>query len=319
MKVQKATPNGGADRNRTEALTSPSSGSNTRSASPSRTPEQIEKEHIGWLNRMFITIGAFRARHGHWPTKLSMSKQALGDLKKCLTPLGLQLLESKLEIVQQEKLAAEDAAGLTVAYYTPECANGSPVSVDEWLWGVSLWNAPAPFDRAYWVVSSRLLAGCYPGDLDPEQARRKLQGLIECGVGRIINLMNADEVGLGGKAFVDYRPLLEGLAQKEGRVIQVERLPIHDMHVPTVDQMKGILDRIDDANDNGQVVYVHCWGGKGRTGMVVGCFLARHGLAMGEAALKRLNELTKAAPYDFGYVPQTPEQCAFVGNWRENQ
>jgi hypothetical protein len=182
-----------------------------------------------------------------------------------------------------------------------------------------MWNGPAPFDRAYWAASSRLLAGCYPGDVDAEQARHKLQGLIDCCVGRIINLMNADEVGLGGKPFVDYRPLLNELARKEGRVIQVERLLIHDMQVPTVDQMQAILDHIDDANRKEQLVYFHCCGGKGRTGMVVGCFLARHGLAVGEAALKRLNELTKAAPYDFGYVPQTPEQCAFVKNWKENQ
>ena len=317
LKVQKATPS--PDVRTTEAQSGPAPRSSRRSTSAARTKEDIVRQDMGWLSRMYKTIGSFRARYRHWPTKLRLSRQVIKDLKECLTPLGFQLLESKMEVVPEEKVAAEDNAGLTVAYYTPEAGDGSPVGVDEWLWGVSSWNPPAPFDRAYWAASSRLLAGCYPGDLDPQQARRKLQGLIECGVGRIINLMNADEVGLGGKPFVDYRTLLEELARKEGRVIQVERLPIHDMRVPTVDQMRTILDRIDNANDNGQLVYVHCWGGKGRTGMVVGCFLARHGLAVGEAALKRLKELTKAAPYDFGHVPQTPEQCALVRNWRENQ
>jgi len=176
-----------------------------------------------------------------------------------------------------------------------------------------------PFARSYWAASGRLLAGCYPGDLDPEEARCKLQGLIDCGVGRIISLMEANEVGIGGKPFVDYRPSLEALAREAGRVIQFERLPIRDMGVPAVAQMQRILDTIDGANAAGQVAYVHCWGGKGRTGTVVGCYLARHGLAVGEAALKRLNELTKAARYNFGPVPQTPRQCAFVRNWRQDQ
>jgi hypothetical protein len=176
-----------------------------------------------------------------------------------------------------------------------------------------------PFKRAYWAAPGRLVAGCYPGGLDPEEARRKLQGLIACGVGRVLSLMEADEVGVGGKPFVDYRPLLEALAQEAGRVLQFERLPIRDMDVPSIAQMQKILDAIDHANSTGQVVYVHCWGGKGRTGTVVGCYLARHGLAVGEAALKRLNELTKAAPYDFGYVPQTAKQCDFVRNWRQGQ
>ena len=38
-----------------------------------------------------------------------------------------------------------------------------------------------------------------------------------------------------------------------------------------------MLDAIDDQLENGGNVYVHCWGGKGRTGTVVGCWLIRHG------------------------------------------
>jgi hypothetical protein len=176
-----------------------------------------------------------------------------------------------------------------------------------------------PFNRSYWAAPGRLLAGCYPGDVDPEKARRKLRGFIDCGVDRVIDLMETFEVDHDGKPFVDYRPLLEILARESGRVIHVERHPLRDYGVPTVAQMISILDAIDGANSEGLVVYVHCWGGKGRTGTVVGCYLARHGLAVGEAALKRLNELTKAAPYDFGYVPQTSGQRAFVLNWGQGQ
>ena len=164
-----------------------------------------------------------------------------------------------------------------------------------------------------------MLGGAYPGHANPAEAQRKLTGLIRCGVGLVINLMHADEVNRNGEPFVDYRPPLEALARESGRSIQCQRLPIRDMGVPTVARMQEILDTIDQANAKGEIVYVHCWGGKGRTGTVVGCYLARHGLAVGDAALKRLIELTKAAPFDFGYVPQTPAQCAFVRTWGQGQ
>ena len=45
-----------------------------------------------------------------------------------------------------------------------------------------------------------------------------------------------------------------------------ERCPIVDVSVPRSPQeTAGILDAIDRALDDGSTVYVHCWGGVGRT------------------------------------------------------
>ena len=44
---------------------------------------------------------------------------------------------------------------------------------------------------------------------------------------------------------------------------------------------------VDDALGEGRTVYVHCWGGIGRTGTVVGCWLVRHGLT-GRGALDQI-------------------------------
>ena len=81
--------------------------------------------------------------------------------------------------------------------------------------------------------------------------------------------------------------------------------------------MKEILDFVDAKISRGETVFVHCLGGMGRTGTVVGCYLGRHGIAAGPAALHRLAELTRHAKESFWPTPQTPAQCAFVWDWKE--
>jgi protein-tyrosine phosphatase len=61
-------------------------------------------------------------------------------------------------------------------------------------------------------------------------------------------------------------------------------------------------------------VYVHCWGGFGRTGTVVGCHLVRHGRS-GAAALARLNELRRETPYAAHPSPEREAQRALVRSW----
>jgi hypothetical protein len=50
-----------------------------------------------------------------------------------------------------------------------------------------------PFARSYWVQSDKILAGCYAGSADYEEAAKKLSGLLDCGIRHIINLMEEEE------------------------------------------------------------------------------------------------------------------------------
>jgi len=69
--------------------------------------------------------------------------------------------------------------------------------------------------------------------------------------------------------------------------------PIVDMGTTTVPHMARILDDVDEARAAGLMVYVHCWGGIGRTGTVVGCWLMRHGLDDGDP-IGRIAQLRRA-------------------------
>ncbi len=124
-----------------------------------------------------------------------------------------------------------------------------------------------PIPDSYWVEPGRLLAGAYPRELAPFQ---------EAGV----------------TVFLD---LTEG---EHG---------IPDRTCPSRDTMTRILDRIDELLAAGEVVYLHCLAGIGRTGTVVGCYLVRHGMS-GTEALATVAGL-RGAP------PETPEQRRLVRDW----
>ncbi len=85
-------------------------------------------------------------------------------------------------------------------------------------------------------------------------------------------------------------------------------LPIRDFSVPTREGLVATLDEIDAELEAGGLVYVHCWAGCGRTGVVVGSWLARHGVDP-NVALGRIAEARGLG------CPQTLEQRIFVLGW----
>ncbi len=81
--------------------------------------------------------------------------------------------------------------------------------------------------------------------------------------------------------------------------------------MPSPEQLQQILAAIDHAWCAGQGVYVHCWGGIGRTGTVIGCSLVRHGYD-GDAAITEIARLRAGTP-DWRYPsPATERQRELV-------
>ena len=53
---------------------------------------------------------------------------------------------------------------------------------------------PVPLPGSYWVVDDLLLAGAYPGAIDPDETRRNLRAYIEAGVRLFIDLTEEGEL-----------------------------------------------------------------------------------------------------------------------------
>lgn len=176
-----------------------------------------------------------------------------------------------------------------------------------------------PFNQSYWVVPGKLLAGCYPGDQLAEERDQKLTGLLQAGIRQVISLMEPGEGSHSSQLFSPYEAALTALAKEMGITVAIASMPIRDMRIPFRPEMGRILDRIDASIAQGQPVYVHCWGGIGRTGTVVGCFLARHGYADGHQVLNMISDLRADTRDAHRTSPETNEQEEMVLSWVEGE
>jgi hypothetical protein len=168
-----------------------------------------------------------------------------------------------------------------------------------------------PISESYWVEPGCFLAGEYPGYSYGEKLRQRLDSFLDFGIDTFIDLTDPNELP-------SYLPMLEEQAGYYDIDIRYKRFTVRDRSVPTPESMQSILDEIDSALAAGRKVYLHCWGGVGRTGTVVGCYLVRHGRS-GQEALDQLAAWWQGIPKSriWPYTPETGQQMDFILNWDE--
>ncbi|MGD0751705.1 MAG: hypothetical protein ABSA23_09875 [Anaerolineales bacterium] len=170
-----------------------------------------------------------------------------------------------------------------------------------------------PIPESYWVIPGNFLAGGYPiSSIDEGLARESLAAFIDAGIDSFFDLTRLGELP-------PYLPLLQEEAVHYGISINYQRMTIQDKGLPAHEKMIVLLDALDAALASGHKIYLHCWGGIGRTGTTAGCWLVRHGLT-GAQALIRLNELYQDAGQSriFPRSPETDAQVNFILGWTEN-
>jgi|HubBroStandDraft_3_1064219.scaffolds.fasta_scaffold451738_1 hypothetical protein len=160
--------------------------------------------------------------------------------------------------------------------------------------------------HAWWVEPGRLLAGEYPGSLSESKAREKVRILMEAGIDSFVDLTETDELD----------PYSTDLLQEESKtagrpVPSHRRFGIRDVSV--LDHDAGydeIVEHIRNELDAGKRVYVHCWGGKGRTGTVIGCWLIDNDGLDYKSTVQRMRDLRQGTRKldDNPRIPDTQEQ-----------
>jgi protein tyrosine/serine phosphatase len=159
-------------------------------------------------------------------------------------------------------------------------------------------------------VDGQLLAGEYPAAFDRGTTRARLSTFLDAGIRTFVNLTETSE------PLTAYDDVVRELGVERGVETKHLRFSIRDHDVPVErDLMVRILATIRDEIAAGRPVYVHCWGGIGRTGTVIGCWLVEEGLA-GVDAIARIAELRSTLPDRTIRSPETDEQCGYVCEWR---
>ena len=167
-----------------------------------------------------------------------------------------------------------------------------------------------PIADSYWLIPGQLLAGEYPGTYVLADTREKLATFVDAGIRTFIDLTEERELPA-------YDRVLHELAAERAIEIRHIRQSIRDYCTPRDRaQMARILSTIRDEIAAGRPVYVHCWGGIGRTGTVVGCWLVEQGLT-GDEALRRIAELRRDIPDARLRSPESEDQCRYVREWLE--
>ena len=151
------------------------------------------------------------------------------------------------------------------------------------------------------VAGGAVYAGEYPGDKYGEKATEKLKRMYHFGIRHFIDLTEEGEL-------CPYNHLLPSDTT-------YTRFPIPDCGVPkSIESVRRLLLRIEELKKMEGYVYVHCWGGVGRTGTIAACYLFQNEEEPDlnktlEVLRGRFSEMPKSA---YRETPETKEQIDFI-------
>jgi protein-tyrosine phosphatase len=132
-----------------------------------------------------------------------------------------------------------------------------------------------PIAPSNWVIPDVLCAGGYPGSADEHVALAYARAMATARFDTYVNLMETEEL----ERFHPYA----NLVASEGAKLTIPLVAIEYVHFPIADRglpadeptFVVFIDDLIARINKGRKLYVHCWGGHGRTGTVMATLLAR--------------------------------------------
>jgi len=169
-----------------------------------------------------------------------------------------------------------------------------------------------------------LLAGAYPGSSGEDALASDLNAILDAGIRSVMSLVEEDEgVGTfeGGDHFLPYADQLEALGEERGVIVEIQNHAIGYRTVPTDQEMSFLLDAVDaEIDGRNSPTLIHCSDGHGRSALVVGCYLARHGIAEGKGVIEKIKELRATVPGLADHnCPDNIVQERFVTRWKKDK
>ena len=165
-------------------------------------------------------------------------------------------------------------------------------------------NNRRPIENSY-EVTKNIYAGEYPRNKDEDSSYVKIKQFESFGITHFVDLTEAGELQ-------PYEHLLYNGAKRL-------RFPIKDESIPqSTESVRGLIAKITKAikGNPKAKVYIHCWGGVGRTGLIVGCLLGELYRHSYDETLKKLEELFSACPKSARrHTPETAEQHQFIAKY----
>lgn len=163
-----------------------------------------------------------------------------------------------------------------------------------------------PICNSY-MVMDRVYAGEYPRDLDETKSMEKIKQFERFGITHFVDLTEEGEL----------RPYSQILGPHMRHI----RFPIKDVCVPkSTESVKELVKRIKEIlnSNKGNRVYIHCWGGVGRTGVIVGCLLSEQHKYDFEETMRALTQAFSDCPKSaYRETPETSEQREFIAKYIE--
>ncbi|KIJ32336.1 hypothetical protein M422DRAFT_61556 [Sphaerobolus stellatus SS14] len=173
-----------------------------------------------------------------------------------------------------------------------------------------------PIPNSYWATPY-LCASEYP--YCPDHPIPQLDKLLKAGIRTFVDLTEEGEL-------LPYDHLLRSRARVVGipddEVITYHRFAIRDRCIPPKESpiMKEIMSVLEECELAQTKAVVHCRGGIGRTGTVIGCWFVQSGrVHNGDGALQAIKTLWKrvAKCKRYPHSPETGPQCDFVRHFAD--
>lgn len=123
-----------------------------------------------------------------------------------------------------------------------------------------------PTDSCYEAIKDRLWVGAYPGNKEEKQHKEIVTSILDAGINTFVCLQTPEEL----KRFRSYQSLLP-------KTCEWFNWPIVDRKTASDKQMMKWCSTLYAwiQKDSQKKIYLHCWGGKGRSATMLCLLLSR--------------------------------------------